>query len=97
MQYVWNTFVAKLDVQIVAKKLVDHKSLDGILITPASAVDLEKVCSYDASVFGTPRDHFIEKWINMPGNLCWVAATEKGSGDVVLFGHSLTIRGRRFS
>ena len=75
---VWNTFVAKLDVQIVAKKLADHKSLDGISITPASAVDLEKVCSYDASVFGTPRDGFIEKWLNMPGNLCWVAITEKG-------------------
>ena len=78
---VWNTFVAELDVQIVAKKLIDHKSRGGVSITPAATVDLEKVCSYDASVFGTPRDCFIEKWINMPRNLCWVAVSEKG--DVV--------------
>ena len=76
---VWNTFVAKLDVQIVAKKLTDHKCLGGVLITPAATVDLEKVRSYDALVFGTPRYRFIEKWINMPGNLCWVAISEKGN------------------
>ena len=78
---VWNTFVAKLDVQTVTKKLTDNKSLGGVSITPAATVDLEKVRSYDALVFGTPRDRFIEEWINMPGNLCWVAVSDKG--DVV--------------
>ncbi len=78
---VWNTFVAKLSVQIVTKKLADHKSPESVSISPATAIDLEKVCSYDASVFGTPRHCFINNWINMAGNLCWVAVTE--NGDVV--------------
>ena len=52
---VWDTFVAKLDVQVVTKKLADHKSLDGVSIKLATTVDFEKVCSYNASVFGTSR------------------------------------------
>ena len=79
---VWNTYVTKLDVQNVTKKLAGHESqLDGVSINPASAVDFEKVCSYDDSVFGTQRDRFVETWINMPGSLCWVAVAE--NGDVV--------------
>lgn len=75
---VWNTFVAKLDVYIVTQKLANLKPLDGVSIKPTSVVDFEKVCSYDASVYGTLRRTFIEKWINMPGMLCWAAVDEKG-------------------
>ena len=80
-QAVWNTFVAKLDLQIVTKKLANLEIPDGALIKPTSAVDFEKLCSYDASVFGTPRRPFIEKWTNMPGSLCWAVVDKKG--DVV--------------
>ena len=56
MQYVWNTFVAKLDVQIVAKKLIDHKSLDGVSITRVSSSDknLGWKCNKSVGVFSMP-------------------------------------------
>ena len=38
---VWDTFFAKLDVQIITKKLADLEPLDGVSIKPTSTVDLE--------------------------------------------------------
>lgn len=50
---VWNTYFAKLDMEIVTKKLGNHQLPEGVSIIPASAVDFAKMYSYDASVFGT--------------------------------------------
>ena len=48
------------------------------LTKPTSAVNFEKVYSYVTSVYSTLRRPFIEKWINMPGMLCWAAINVKG-------------------
>ena len=74
---VWNTLMVSLDLQKIIDKISGVESQPGISLKPIKSVDVEKLLVYDTSVFGTPRQSFIEKWINNPGNVGWAAVNEK--------------------
>ena len=80
---VWNTMVALLDIEKIRKNFANVNTPLGISIKPIHTVNMEELIKYDASVFGTSRDKFLERWVNIPGSLGWAAVNDKG----ILFGY----------
>ena len=70
-----------LNFEQIIKNLGNVDLPTGFLLRPVRMVDAEKLFSYDASVFGSPRRTLVEKWISIPGSLGWAVLDE--NGDVV--------------
>lgn len=73
---VWNTVMVLLDAERMLKKFTN-------LILPPTikqidSISVNKLANYDASVFGTPREKFVEKWTRIPGSSGWIATTSDG-------------------
>ena len=73
----WETPLAFLDFNKVLKNLDDSEIPSGVSVVPIKTADKEKVILYDASVFGTSRGVMMERWLNIPGSLGWVALSNK--------------------
>ena len=73
-EVLWNTNLATLNLErIVANSGIPS----GVAVKPISNVDLNNLLEYDQSVFGTPWQTFMTRWINVPGSLGWAAVHEK--------------------
>ena len=57
----------------------------GVSCVPIRMVDFEKIFKYDTSIFGAPCRRLLEKCINLPGSLGWVAVDGNGA----VFGYTL--------
>ena len=77
LHVVWETSIAFLNFQKINEKLSGANIPAGVSIVPIKTIDKEKVCEYDASVFGTSRRVMIEKWLEIPGSLGWAAVDGK--------------------
>ena len=73
----WNTNLATLNLERIAANLAKSGIPSGVAVKPISNVNLNNVLEYDQTVFGTPRQTFMMRWINVPGSLGWAAVHEK--------------------
>ena len=76
----WDTYVAVLSPEKIAKKFTEAEQCDSIVQT-LHEVDLDKLLRYDHGVFGTPRNTLITRWINTPGSFGFVAI-DKSSNEI---------------
>ena len=91
---VWNTNVAMLSLEMIATKVSTSRIPSDISIKPICNMNLGRLLEYDQTVFGTPRQTFIMKWISIPGSLGWAAIDEKSE---TILGYAIlkqVIRGR---
>ena len=78
----WNTNLAMLDLERIVANTARSAAQPGIAVKPICNKNLDKLLGYDQSVFGTPRQMFMSRWISVPGSLGW-AAVNKDSDDIV--------------
>ena len=71
---VWNTVMAFLDPKKMNARLSNFTYAP--TIRPINSVDVKELAAYDASVFGTSREKFLEKWTRSLGTQGWVVAKE---------------------
>ena len=76
-QSVWDTVVVSLSAKKIVDRFCDVKNLS-VVTKPVGAIELGDLIAYDASVIGTGRGKFLEKWVNIPGSLSWVAVNKDG-------------------
>ena len=79
----WNTYVAMLSLDKIARILAGTKHPSGIVIQPIHRHNLVKLLEYDGMVFGTSRQTFIKKWITAPGSFGWVAINQTADNTIV--------------
>ena len=75
-QVFWNTYVAMLSLEKVAKKLSRAKLPFPVTIKPTNIASLSSLLDYDSFVFGTSRHAFIKRWITTPGSFGLVAVKD---------------------
>ena len=78
-QSVWETTVVSVDLEKICKTFAKVESPLGVEVKPIGTIEMEELIKYDSSVFGTSRNNFMEKWINIPDSLGWVAVNERGT------------------
>ena len=78
----WNTNLAMLDLERIVANTARSAAQPGIAVKPICNKNLDKLLGYDQSVFGTPQQMFMSRWISVPGSLGW-AAVNKDSDDIV--------------
>ena len=73
----WNTHLAMLDLERILANTATLAEQPDVSIKPICSKNLDKLLKYDQSVFGTPRQTFMTRWIGVPGSLGWAAVNEK--------------------
>ena len=73
----WNTNIAMLNLEKIIANVSKSGISSGVAVKPICNINLEKLLEYDQSVFGTPRQTFMTRWINVSGSLGWAAVREK--------------------
>ena len=75
----WNTNLAMLDLGRIVATTTRLATPPGVAVKPICNVHmkLDRLLEYDQTVFGTPRQIFMTRWISVPGSLGWAAIDER--------------------
>ena len=73
----WDAYVARLNLERTIANTARAAIPCGVAVKPIHNINLNNLLEYDQTVFGTPRQTFITRWINVPWSLGWAAVHEK--------------------
>ena len=79
----WNTYIAMLSLDRVARILSKIENPSGIVIQQIHKVNSVKLFEYDSMVFGASRKIFIKTLMTAPGNFGWVAVNQATDNTIV--------------